>query len=69
MNKYKYEVQHTEQAEKVLQKLKENGGYCPCSIVKNESTKCICESFKTGEQVEEGICHCGLYKRIKLEDF
>lgn len=41
-------------------KLKENDGYCPCSLIKTEETKCPCKEF-----LEEGavgsFCHCGLY--------
>ncbi len=38
--------------------LKENGGYCPCAIEKNEDTQCMCKAFR---ESTEGICHCGLY--------
>lgn len=44
------------------EKLKENNGYCPCSLIKNEDTKCMCKKFR--EQIATGIsgeCHCGLY--------
>lgn len=44
------------------EKLKENNGYCPCSLIKNEDTKCMCKNFR--EQIANGIsgeCHCGLY--------
>ena len=44
--------------------LKANNGYCPCRLVKNEDTKCMCKEFL--EQAECGSCHCGLY--IKIED-
>lgn len=44
------------------EKLKENGGYCPCSIVKDNSTVCPCKEFR--ESNELGECHCGLYIRI-----
>lgn len=44
--------------------LKQNDGYCPCSIVKNEDTKCMCKEFR---EMEEGECHCGLYVKIKRE--
>jgi ferredoxin-thioredoxin reductase catalytic subunit len=37
--------------------IKENGGYCPCSIEKTDDTKCMCKEFR-----ETGVCHCGLYK-------
>lgn len=40
-------------------KIKENDGYCPCQLEKNENTKCICKNFLN--QVESGWCHCGLY--------
>lgn len=43
----------------IRQKLKENSGYCPCTIVKNDDTKCMCKEFR--EQKESGYCHCGLY--------
>lgn len=45
-------------------KLKANDGYCPCRLVKNDDTKCICKEFL--EQTESGECYCGLY--IKEED-
>lgn len=40
-------------------KIKENDGYCPCQLEKNENTKCICQNFLN--QKEDGWCHCGLY--------
>lgn len=48
------------------EKLKENGGFCPCSLVKNEDTKCMCKEFR--EQITNGItgeCHCGLYSIVE----
>lgn len=42
--------------------LKENDGYCPCVIVKNEDTKCMCKEFR---EMVEGTCHCGLYVKTK----
>lgn len=39
--------------------IKDNGGYCPCSVFKNKDTKCMCKEFR--EQQEPGYCHCGLY--------
>ena len=44
----------------VRKALKENDGYCPCAVVKNEDTKCICKDFR-----ERGKCHCGLYEVVK----
>lgn len=40
------------------EKLKENQGHCPCRLIKNEDTKCMCKEFR--EQTT-GWCHCGLY--------
>lgn len=48
----------------IRKKLKENDGYCPCKVVKNEDTKCMCKEFR---EQETGECHCGLYIKIKEE--
>lgn len=48
---------------KVKAALKENDGYCPCSLVKNEDTKCMCKQFR---EQKTGTCHCGLF--IKNND-
>ena len=48
----------------IRQKLKESGGYCPCRLVKNEDTKCMCKEFL--EQKEVGECHCGLYYKVEV---
>ena len=40
--------------------LKSTGGYCPCSIVQNEDTKCPCKNFR-----ENGDCHCMLWVEQK----
>lgn len=45
--------------EDVRKRLKENDGYCPCRLVKNKDTKCMCKEFV--EQTTSGECHCGLY--------
>lgn len=50
-------------------KLRENGNYCPCSIVRNKDTKCMCKEFR--EQVdrdEPGFCHCGLYYAVEASE-
>ena len=46
----------------ILALVAENGGYCPCAIVKNADTKCMCKDFR--EKKEPGLCHCGLYKKV-----
>lgn len=48
-----------EEANCIKEKIKENDGYCPCQLEKNENTKCICKNFLNQE--EDGWCHCGLY--------
>jgi dUTP pyrophosphatase len=40
----------------IRQQLKENDGYCPCSIIQDESTKCPCKKFR-----EQKECCCSLY--------
>lgn len=51
-----------EYAQKARAKLKDNGGYCPCRLDKNEDTKCMCKEFRDQiEKGESGMCHCGLY--------
>lgn len=51
-----------EQVELIRAKLRENDGYCPCRVKKTEDTKCICKDFL---EQEEGMCHCGLYVKVK----
>ena len=51
--------------EEIRKKLKDNGGYCPCRLEKNQDTKCMCKEFR--EMVisqTPGECHCGLYQII-----
>lgn len=51
----------------VKEGLKKRGGYCPCIMVKNEDTKCMCKEFR--DQIAdpdfEGYCHCMLYYKEK----
>jgi ferredoxin-thioredoxin reductase catalytic subunit len=46
----------------IREKLKANDGYCPCRLTKSDDTKCICKDFL---EQDEGVCHCGLYIKIK----
>lgn len=48
---------------RVQEALKESDGYCPCAIIRNEDTKCMCKDFR--ENVSSGECHCGLYVKEK----
>lgn len=43
----------------VTQAVKDNDGYCPCELEKNENTKCMCKNFRG--QTEPGECHCGRF--------
>lgn len=47
---------------KITKAVKENQGYCPCMLVKNKDTKCICKAFR--EQNEEGYCHCKRFYKV-----
>lgn len=50
-------------SKEIQQLVKDNNGYCPCKIEKTLDTKCMCQEFR---EQEEGICHCGLYKKVKI---
>lgn len=56
-----------EVVETLKNKMKENGGYCPCRLAHNKDTKCICKEFR--DQIKddsyEGYCHCMLYYKQK----
>ena len=36
--------------------LKANGGFCPCSLIKDNEHKCPCKDMR-----ENNVCHCGLF--------
>jgi ferredoxin-thioredoxin reductase catalytic subunit len=46
---------------KVRQAIKDNDGFCPCSVIKSEDTRCMCKEFRESKNI--GWCHCGLYLR------
>lgn len=51
--------------EEIRKALEDNDGYCPCRLVKNVDTKCMCKEFR--EQMAAGLlgeCHCGLYEVV-----
>lgn len=52
----------SEYVKEVRDRLKENQGYCPCVLVKTDDTKCMCKEFR---EMESGMCHCGLYIKVK----
>ena len=43
--------------------VEENDGYCPCLVLKNEDTKCMCKDFR--EQKHPGVCHCGRFEKVE----
>lgn len=43
---------------KIIHNLRQNENYCPCRIIKDETTKCMCLEFR---KQTEGYCHCGLF--------
>ena len=45
--------------------LKQNDGYCPCALIKDKTTKCMCKEFR--ESGDLGPCHCGLYVRVRKD--
>lgn len=49
-----------EHVNKIREAIKNNDGYCPCSLIKDDDHKCICK-----DAIENGICHCGLYNISK----
>lgn len=40
-----------------------NDGYCPCAIIKDNTTKCMCNEFRT--QTTTGYCHCGRFMKTE----
>lgn len=55
---------NTEKAEKIAQAVKNNDGYCPCLIERNEDTRCMCKEFL--ERNSTGECRCGLFVKVEL---
>lgn len=48
--------------------LKANNYYCPCALIKNIDTKCMCKDFRDKMlSGYEGECNCGLYV-LRRED-
>ena len=45
-----------EEIRAIQQKVKDNDGYCPCLLYKDETTKCMCEHFRNTKE-----CICELY--------
>lgn len=50
-----------EEVKEFLTTIKNNDGYCPCSLIKDDEHKCMCTEFMNKK---EGTCHCGLYTKV-----
>lgn len=46
----------------VKKQIKAAGGYCPSTLEKTADTRCMCKEFR---EMDEGMCYCGLYIKIK----
>jgi hypothetical protein len=49
--------------------IKDNNGHCPCTILENNDTKCMCLAFrnKIWDCNYVGTCDCGLYAVVEEE--
>lgn len=56
-NQFAAKLNHQPQ---LVDAIKKNKGYCPCALMKDETTLCCCLDFREGE---EDTCHCGLYTK------
>lgn len=57
-----YQNPDTEYVQEIKKRIKDNGGYCPCRLIKAPETKCMCKDFTDAcDRGEEGMCMCGLY--------
>lgn len=52
-----------ERVKEIREALKNNDGYCPCRLFRDEDSKCMCKEFR--EQTTPGLCHCGLYEKVE----
>ena len=55
-----YAVKLNKNTESIIQAMKDNDGYCPCMINKNNNTKCCCLTFRNQSS---GNCHCGIFNK------
>ena len=60
------QIEDKEKALKILSKIRENNGYCPCvpEFARTSDTICLCKEFR--DSPVGTLCHCGLY--IKTEE-
>ena len=56
------QIKRLPNTEDIQAAVRANDGYCPCRLIHTPETKCMCKDFL---EQEEGVCHCGLYVKIK----
>ena len=56
-------IKEVERSIKIL--VDNNGGYCPCAVLKTPDTKCMCKEFR--EQQKPGLCHCGRFEKVMAD--
>lgn len=49
----------------IRENVEANNGYCPCAIWQTPDTKCMCKDFR---EQESGLCHCGRFEKVRVED-
>ncbi len=65
MKKFRVNTEESELVAEILEQIKSNGGYCPCKVIHDEDTKCMCKEFKNtlnSEKCSQDTCSCGLYR-------
>ena len=55
-----YAVRLNNNVQLVIKALEKNDGYCPCNVIKDETTKCCCIKFINQNS---GGCHCGIFSK------
>lgn len=63
MNMKIYKNPNTEEFAEISNAVEANEGYCPCMLVKDDDTKCMCKDFR--ESAETDFCHCGRFYKVK----
>lgn len=56
----------TEKYLAVTEAVKQANGFCPCELIRNADTHCLCRSFR--EQTTEGFCHCQRFKKVEVDN-
>lgn len=55
-----YAVRLNKDVDDIIKALKDNDGFCPCMVDKNETTRCCCMEFRTQTS---GDCKCGIFSK------